>query len=71
MSTANMVKTIKKIYPSCAVLVKVGNFYHVYGKDAYILAYLFEYKIVEKARCTNLWISNKCNKQSRKCTRKI
>ena len=48
MGTVNMVKTIKKVYPSCAVLVKVGNFYHVYGKDAYILSYLFEYKITEK-----------------------
>lgn len=48
MSTINMVKTIKKIYPSCVVLVKVGNFYHVYSKDAYILAYLFGYKLTEK-----------------------
>ena len=49
MAIINMVKTIKKIYPSCVVLVKIGNFYHVYGKDAYILAYLFEYKIIEKS----------------------
>ena len=48
ISTVNMVKTIKKIYPSCVILVKVGNFYHVYGKDAYIFSYLFEYKILEK-----------------------
>ena len=26
-------------------MVKVGNFYRVYGKDAYIIAYLFKYKI--------------------------
>lgn len=49
MSTVNMVKTIKKIYPSCVILVKIGNFYNVYGKDAYIFSYLFDYKIVEKA----------------------
>lgn len=49
MSTVNMVKTIKKIYPLCIVLVKIGNFYHVFGKDSYILSYLFEYKIVEKS----------------------
>lgn len=48
MATVKMVKTIKKIYPSCVVLVKIENFYNVYGKDAYILSYLFEYKIVEK-----------------------
>jgi len=48
MATVNMVKTIKKIYPFCILLVKIGNFYNVYRKDAYILSYLFEYKIVEK-----------------------
>ena len=29
-------------------MVKVGNFYRVYGKDAYIIAYLFKYKISEE-----------------------
>ena len=48
MSTINMVKTIKKVYPSCVVTVKIGNFYHVYGKDAYIFSYLLGYKVVEK-----------------------
>ena len=43
-----MVKTIKKVYPSCVVTVKIGNFYHVYGKDAYIFSYLLGYKLVEK-----------------------
>ena len=70
MSTVDMVKTIKKIYPGCAILVKVGNFYHVYGKDAYIFSYLFEYKIVEKARSADLWVSNNFNKQNRKYIRK-
>lgn len=48
MSTINMVKTIKKVYPSCVVPIKIGNFYHVYGKDAYIFSYLLGYKLVEK-----------------------
>ena len=39
----------KKIYPFCVILVKIENFYNVYGKDAYIYSYLFDYKIVEKA----------------------
>ena len=29
-------------------MVKVGKFYRVYGKDAYIIAYLFKYKISEE-----------------------
>ena len=29
-------------------MVKVGNFYRVYEKDAYIIAYLFKYKISEE-----------------------
>lgn len=48
MGTINIVKTMKMIHPSCVIIVKIGNFYHVYGKDAYIFAYLLEYKITEK-----------------------
>ena len=48
MGTVNIIKTVKNIYPDCVVIVKVGNFYHVYSKDAYIFSYLFEYKINEK-----------------------
>ena len=29
------------------MLVKEGSFYHIYGKDAYIISYLFGYKIKE------------------------
>ena len=50
MSTVNMVKTIKKIYPSCVILVKIGNFYNVYGKDAYIFSYLFDYSWLARIR---------------------
>lgn len=48
MGTINIVKTIKLIHPYCMVLVKLGSFYNVYAKDAYIVSYLFKYKIKEK-----------------------
>ena len=44
MSLANMVRTIKQIHPEDVVLIKIGVFYHAYGKDAYIISYLFGYK---------------------------
>lgn len=36
MGIVNMVQTIKKVHEHEIVLVKVGQFYSVYGKDAYI-----------------------------------
>ncbi len=44
MSIENMVQTIKQIHKEDVVLIKVGSFYHGYGKDSYILSYLFGYK---------------------------
>lgn len=44
MSIENMVQTIKQIHKDDVVLIKVGSFYHGYGKDSYILSYLFGYK---------------------------
>ena len=41
MGTINIVRTIKRVHPSCMVMVKIGSFYNVYSKDAYILSYLF------------------------------
>ena len=35
-----------KKYPNSILLVLIGNFYHVYGKDTYIMCYIFKYKIV-------------------------
>lgn len=40
-----MIKTIKRIHKEDVVLVKIGEFYHAYGKDACILSYLFGYKL--------------------------
>ncbi len=48
MGTINIVKTIKTVHPSCMVMVKIGTFYDVYSKDAYIISYLLKYKIKEK-----------------------
>ena len=46
-------ETIKKMkldyqekHPNSLVLVQMGNFYHAYGKDSYIISYIFGYKII-------------------------
>lgn len=43
-----MVKEIKEIHPENIVMIKCGNFYKVYGKDAYIISNLFKYSIKEE-----------------------
>lgn len=50
MATSQIIKTIKEKYPQKLVLIRIGNFYHAHGKDAYIMSYLFGYrlKIVER-----------------------
>ena len=45
MAVLTMIKAIKKIYKEDVLLVRIGDFYHVYGKDAYILSFLMGYKI--------------------------
>ena len=45
MSVMTMIKTIKRVHTADVALVKIGEFYHAYGKDACILAYLFDYKL--------------------------
>lgn len=45
MSVLTMVKNIKEIHPEYILFFKIGSFCNVYGKDAYILSYLFDYKI--------------------------
>lgn len=45
MGIINIVKNVKEIHNKYVVLVKVGNFYYCYGKDSYIISYLFKYKI--------------------------
>lgn len=50
MGVENVIKVMKEIHPERIILVKIGTFYHQYGKDACIMSYLFGYqmKIVEK-----------------------
>lgn len=45
MKITNMVKTIKEIKTETILLLQVGEFFYQYGKDSYIMAYLFGYKI--------------------------
>lgn len=40
-----MIEKIELLNPNSICLIKIGNFYHTYGRDSYILAYLFNYKI--------------------------
>lgn len=47
MAVTTIIKTIKSIHPDSIILVKVGKFYNVYGKDSYILSYFFNYKLKE------------------------
>ena len=39
------IKVIKDINPNTLIMIKIGSFYHTYGKDAYLLAYLFNYQL--------------------------
>ena len=41
----NVMKNIKAIHKEDIVLLKIGGFYHTYGRDAYIISYLFGYRI--------------------------
>ena len=45
MAVLTIIKEVKKVHPKEVALVKIGDFYHVYGKDSYILADLFGYKL--------------------------
>ena len=47
-----MVKTIKQIHKYVIVFVKIGKFYHIYGKDSYIISYFFGYQL-KKVENTN------------------
>lgn len=40
-----MVKNIKEIHKEDVCLFKIGSFYHTFQRDAYIISYLFGYKL--------------------------
>lgn len=47
-----MIETIEILNQNCVCLIKIGKFYHTYGKDSYILSFLFNYKVdLEKHEC--------------------
>ena len=48
MSITNMVKNIKEIHPKTLLLFKVGAYCEAYGRDSYIISYLFDYQIKQK-----------------------
>lgn len=50
MSVLTVIKEVKEIHPESVVLVKIGKFYNAYFRDAYVIAYMFGYKLrdVEK-----------------------
>ena len=45
MAVLTIIKEVKKIHPKEVALVKIGDFFHAYGKDSYIMADLFGYKL--------------------------
>ena len=45
MPVIEIVKKVKQIHPNKVILVKIGEFYHVYSKDAYVISYLMGYKL--------------------------
>lgn len=50
MSCITMIKEIKSIHPEDIALIRLGSFYKAYGKDAYIVSKIFEYKTKEEER---------------------
>ena len=47
MAVMTIMKKVKEIHPEEIALVKVGNFYQVFGKYSFIISYLFVYKMQE------------------------
>ena len=45
MGIITIVENVKKIHKEFITIIKIGNFYYCYGRDAYIVSYLFRYKM--------------------------
>ena len=43
-----MIETTKSLHEKYICLFKIGSFYCAYNRDAYIMSYLFKYKLQEK-----------------------
>lgn len=47
MGIINIIQNIKQIHKEDIIFVHIGKFYYSYGKDAYIISYLFQYKLMQ------------------------
>jgi DNA mismatch repair ATPase MutS len=45
MSVLKVIEEAKEKNENSIALMKIGNFYKIYGKDAYIISYLLNYKL--------------------------
>ena len=45
ITITTIIKEVKKFHQQELIIIKIGNFYHCYGKDAYIISYLLGYKL--------------------------
>ena len=45
MGVIDIIKLIKQTQVGNLILIKIGKFIYTYGKDAYIISYIFKYKI--------------------------
>lgn len=45
MSLENSIRLIREVHPSTVILVRLGKFYQCFDKDAYIVSYIFDYKL--------------------------
>lgn len=45
MKVVDVYREYKMKYPKFVILIRVGNFYEIYGEDAYIMNNLFNYKV--------------------------
>lgn len=47
MGIVGVVTEVKKVHPKDLTIIDIGKFFYAYGKDAYILSYLFGYKLTK------------------------
>lgn len=50
MNIENEVKILKNSNPDTLIMIRIGAFYHVYGKDSSIISYLFGYQIKKTSK---------------------
>lgn len=50
MNIENEIKILKNSNPDTLIMIRIGAFYHVYGKDSSIISYLFGYQIKKTSK---------------------